>query len=51
MRDYSFEITKRRYDYMFPVFGHKRLLSRGNKYYFIGNNEDYLDFLNRCKYE
>lgn len=24
--------------------------SKGRKYYFIGNNEEFIDLLNRCKY-
>jgi hypothetical protein len=57
MRDYSFQITKEQYNYLLPVFGHcgsKQLFYRVDKkvekYYFIGNSDDYKDLLNRCKY-
>ena len=57
MREYSFEITIKQYNYLLPVFGcngTNKLMSRVdrkiNKYYFIGTNEDYIDLLNRCKY-
>ena len=54
MRSYSFQITKKQYDYLLPVFGiRKLLLSKDrmiDKYFFIGNHEEYLDLLNRCKY-
>jgi hypothetical protein len=57
MREYSFEITKKRYDYLLPVFGNcgnRKLLCRVDrqieKYYFIGTNEDFEDLLVRCKY-
>lgn len=56
-RDYSFTITKEQFDYLLPVFGKEgsnRLLSRVDrkieKYFFIGNDDEYLDLLNRCKY-
>lgn len=54
MREYSFQITKKQYNYLLPVFGLRKLLSvidrRIDKYYFIGTKEQYLDLLNRCKY-
>ncbi len=57
MREYSFQITKKQYDYLLPIFGNigsKKMLSkidrRIDKYFFIGNQESYLDLLNRCKY-
>ena len=56
-RDYSFQITKKQYNYLLPVFGNvgsKKLSSvidrKIDKYYFIGNYNEYLDLLNRCKY-
>ena len=58
-REYSFQTTKERYNYMLPVFGlagtvkHRLVVKndRGvDKYYFIGTHEDYNDFLSRCKY-
>lgn len=57
MRDSSFKITKKQYDYLLPVFGNvgsRKLLLKTDrnidKYYFIGTYDDYLDLLNRCKY-
>ena len=57
MRDYSFEITKKRYDYLLPVLGPSytnqlvcRIDRKIEKYYFIGTNEQYNDLLNRCAY-
>lgn len=57
MRDYSFQITKKQYDYLLPVLGNcgsKQLLSRVDrkveKYYYIGSYNDYKEVLNRCKY-
>ena len=57
MRDYSFQLTKNQYDYLLPVFGNcgiKKLFYKVDrkieKYYFIGNSDDYKDLLNRCKY-
>lgn len=57
MRDYSFQITQKQYNYLLPVFGNvgsKQMLCRIDrkveKYYFIGNNEEFIDLLNRCKY-
>lgn len=53
----SYQITKKQHDYLLPVFGKcgtNRLLQRVDrkveKFYFIGNYEEYLDLLNRCKY-
>lgn len=53
----SFQINKKQYDYLLPVFGKDgsdKLLSRidrkVDKFYFIGTYEEYLDLLNRCKY-
>jgi hypothetical protein len=57
MRDYSFQLTKNQYNYLLPVLGNcfsKQLFSRIDrkieKYYFIGNHDNYKDLLNRCKY-
>lgn len=57
MRENSFQITKKQYDYLLPIFGNvgsKKILStldrKIDKYFFIGNQESYLDLLNRCKY-
>lgn len=57
MEDYSFQITKKQYDYLLPVLGNcgsKQLFYRVDrkieKYYFIGSNDGYKDLLNRCKY-
>lgn len=57
MRDYSFQITKKQYDYLLPVLGNcgsKQLFSRVDKkiekHYFIGSRDSYKDLLNRCKY-
>jgi hypothetical protein len=57
MRDYSFQLTKKQYDYLLPVLGNcgsKQLLSRVDrkveKYYYIGSCNDYKEVLNRCKY-
>lgn len=57
MKDYSYQLTKKQYDYLLPVFGNcgsKQLFSRIDrkieKYYFIGNCDSYKDLLNRCKY-
>ena len=52
-RESSYSITQQQYNYLLPVFGivaQNRLLERQGKHFFIGNNEDYLDALNRCKY-
>lgn len=56
-RDYSFPITLVQYNYLLPIYGNvgtKQLLYRidrkYDKYFFIGNDEEYLDLLNRCKY-
>jgi len=57
MRDCSFQITKKQYDYLLPVFGScgsKQLFSRIDrgieKYYFIGDHDSHKDLLNICKY-
>lgn len=59
MREHSFSITKKQYDYMLPIFGIAgciankmlcRVEKKIEKYFFIGTNEDYLEFLNRCKF-
>jgi hypothetical protein len=57
MRDYSFHLTKKQYDYLLPVLGNcgsKQLFSRVDrkieKYYYIGSYNDYEEVLNRCKY-
>jgi hypothetical protein len=57
MKDYSFQITKKQYDYLLPVlenYGSKQLFSRVDrkveKYYYIGSYNDYKEVLNRCKY-
>ncbi len=57
MRDHSFQITKKQYDYLLPVLGNcgsKQLFFRIDKkvekYYFIGSYDGYKDLLNRCKY-
>jgi hypothetical protein len=57
MRDHSFQITKKQYDYLLPVLGNcgsKQLFSRVDrkveKYYYIGSCNDYEEVLNRCKY-
>ena len=57
MRDSSFQITKKQYDYLLPIFGNigtRKLLLRSvrgvDSYYFIGTQEDYIELLNRCKY-
>ena len=57
MREYSFQINKKQYDYLLPVFGNigsKKMLSvtdrKVDKYFFIGTQKSYLDLLNRCKY-
>lgn len=57
MKDYSYQIIKKQYDYLLPVLGNcgsKQLFSRVDrkveKYYFIGSHDSYKDLLNRCKY-
>jgi hypothetical protein len=57
MRDYSFQITKKQFNYLLPIYGHEgtnQLLQRVDrkidKFYFIGTNENFLELLNRCKY-
>lgn len=57
MREHSFQITKKQYNYLMPVlgnYGSKQLFSRVDrkieKYYFIGSNDGYKDLLSRCKY-
>ena len=57
MRDYSFQITKKQFDYLLPIYGHKgtnQLVQRVDrkiyKFYFIGTYEGFLELLNRCKY-
>jgi len=55
MRDNSYSLTKEQYNYLLPVFGicaaiRTQLLTRRDKYYFIGTYDEYLDALNRCKY-
>ena len=61
MRDYSFEITKKQHDYLLPIFGKSgcykknRLYqkidnSRGDRFFFIGTNEEHEDMLERCAY-
>lgn len=44
-----YQITREQYNYMLAVCREK-LSDRNGRYYFIGSYEDYLDFLNRCKY-
>jgi hypothetical protein len=53
----SFQLTKKQYNYLLPVFGNigtKQLLSRIDrkieKYFFIGTYEQFLDAINRCKF-
>jgi len=50
-------ITKKQYNYLLPIYGiigtNKLLLTTNQgveKYYFIGNYDEYLELLNRCKY-
>jgi hypothetical protein len=57
MRKESFQITKKQYDYLLPVFGNigsKKMLQvidrKIDKYFFIGDYSEYLDLLNRCKF-
>jgi hypothetical protein len=57
MKDYSFQITKKQYDYLLPILGNcgsKQLFSRVDrkveKYYYIGSCNDYEEVLNICKY-
>ena len=57
MRDYSFQITEKQYNYLLPVLGNcgtKQLLAsfdrKVEKFYFIGSSDGYKDLLNRCKY-
>lgn len=57
MIEYSFQITKKQYNYLLPIFGNigtKKMLAiidrKIDKYFFIGNQESYLDLLGRCKY-
>ena len=57
MREYSFQITKKQYDYLLPVFGiigTNKLICRIDrkieKYFFIGTEDDYLDLHIRCAY-
>jgi hypothetical protein len=57
MRDYSFQINKKQFNYLLPIYGHEgtnQLLQRVDrkidKFYFIGTNQDFLELLNRCKY-
>jgi len=59
MKEYSFQITQKQYNYLLPVFGlsapgRTRLMMKSaygrQSYYFIGTEDDYKDMLNRCKY-
>lgn len=55
-----YQITREQYNYLLPVFGPSGLCGPGKlmtriernteKYYFIGDHEDYTDALNRSKY-
>ena len=56
-RAYSFQITKKQYNYLLPIYGickTNQLLHRIDrkidKYYFIGTDEQYIDLLHRCSY-
>mgnify|MGYP006921281169 CR=1 FL=1 len=54
----KYQITKEQYDYLLPVFGiasnNWKMFTRTDrkvqKYYFLGTNDEYIDFLNRCQY-
>lgn len=56
----SFTITKQMYDYLLPVYGlansdngfttGTKLLSKSDKYYFIGTDAEYKEALEKCKY-
>lgn len=57
MGAYSYQITKKQYDYMLPIYGipalnklHSRIDRKIEKFYFIGTENEYLEMLNRCKY-
>ena len=57
MRDYSFQITKKQFNYLLPIYGYEgtnqlfqRVDRKIDKFYFIGTNQEYLELLNRCKY-
>jgi hypothetical protein len=57
MRYYSFQINKKQFDYLLPIYVHKgtnqlvqRVDRKIDKFYFIGTNQDFLELLNRCKY-
>jgi hypothetical protein len=57
MKAYSFQISRKQYNYLLPVFGNcgsQKLLSKMDrkveKYYFIGDQGEYKDMLNRCRY-
>lgn len=56
-RQQSFQITKKQHDYLLPIFGNigtKKMLAiidrKVEKFFFIGNYDEYLDLLNKCKY-
>lgn len=49
MRDYSYNLTEKQYNYLLPVLRPK-LLEKSGKHFFIGTHSDYIDCLNRCKY-
>jgi len=57
MRRYSFQITKKRYDYLLPIYGNigscqllHKVDRKVDKYYFIGTDEEYKELLHRCEY-
>ena len=53
MRDYSFQINKKQFDYLLPIYGYEgtnQLFQKIDKFYFIGTHEEFLQLLNRCKY-
>jgi len=53
----SFQITKKQYNYLLPIFGNigsQKMLQvidrKIEKFFFIGDYSEYLDLLNRCKF-
>lgn len=57
-RDDSFPISKKKYDFLLPIYGpasnNPKMLYTNHghfeTYCFIGTYEEYCDALNRCKY-
>lgn len=46
----AYPITKEVYNYLLPVYERGRLVEKAGKYWFLGNELEYNEMKDRCKY-